>query len=90
MEVNKEDQLRALLNHHHEWPDAFTFKFIYKKNPQTELRLKMLFNAQSKITIKSSSSDNFNSMSVIHISSSADEIMSIYQSASGIEGVMSL
>ncbi len=90
MEVNKRNQLRELLDHHHKWPDAFTFKFIYKCDPETELKLKKLFNTQSKITIKSSSKNNFNSMSVVHISSNADEIMDIYQQASEIEGVMSL
>jgi len=90
MEVNKRNQLRELLDYHHEWPDAFTFKFIYKKDPETELKLKKLFITESKITIKSSSKNNFKSMSVVHICFNADDIMNIYLKASEIEGVMSL
>ena len=90
MESDKKNQLRELLDQHHQWPDNFTFKFIYKNNSQTEFELKNLFNSNSKITIKSSSKDKYNSMSVIHICSNADEIMNIYLKASEIEGVMSL
>lgn len=90
MELNRENQLRELLDHHHDWPDIFSFKFIYKANAETEIKLKSLFNEKSDIIIKTSKKENFISMTVNHMSSSADEVMSIYVKASKIEGVMSL
>lgn len=90
MELNRENQLRELLDNQHDWPEIFSFKFIYKANIETEEKLKGLFKENSEIIIKSSKKENYISMTVKHLSSSADEIMNIYAEASKIGGVISL
>ena len=90
MGLNREKELKDLLDHHYDWPDTFMFKFIYKSNQETEDRLKEIFSENSEFTIKSSTKQNFNSMSVKHLASSAKEVMDIYNKASEIEGVISL
>lgn len=90
MDLNKEKQLKELLDKHHNWPDTFLFKFIYKSDPETEKKLKALFPENAEFTIKSSTKNNFNSMSVKHIAKDTKDVFSIYKGAAKIEGVISL
>ena len=88
--MTREEELKELLNKHHDWPATYNFKFIYKADESTESSLKELFPIQSEITIKTSKKKNFNSMNVHHLASNSKEVLDIYDKASKIEGVISL
>jgi len=90
MEFNRESELRALLDNQHDWPEHFLFKFIYKSDPAIEKQLRDLFIGESDIQIKESKKAKFNSMSVSFLAQNAGEILSIYNRASQIDGVISL
>lgn len=90
MNSDKEKQLKELLDNHHDWPDTFMFKFIYKSDQNTESILRALFPKNAEFTIKSSTKNNFNSMTVNHLANDSEEVFSIYRAAAKIEGVISL
>lgn len=90
MDSEKESSLRELLDRQHDWPDNFIFKFIYKSGSNTEETIKALFPENAEFTIKSSTKNNFNSMTVNHLCSGTDEVFKIYKLAGEIEGVISL
>lgn len=92
MELNRESELKALLDKQHNWPEHFLFKFIYKSDPEIEKQLRDLFvsEKETEIEIKESKKAKFNSMSVSFFAQSSDEILSIYLKARHIEGVISL
>ena len=90
MGLNKESELKELLDNQHNWPEVFMFKFIYENIDNTEQRLKAFFNKDSDFIIKSSTKQKFNSMTVNHLASSADEVLDLYKKVSEIKGVISL
>lgn len=90
MESEKHKKMIDLLDHHHNWPDTFVFKFIFKTDTKIEESLRNLFSNNSEVLTKSSKKKNYSSMTVKHVASSSVEVMDIYDQASKIEGVMSL
>lgn len=90
MSINRESELKELLDKQHNWPEAFLFKFIYKSNPEIENKLKAIFDKEADILVKKSKKENYNSMSATIIAKSSDEVLDVYQKASVIEGVISL
>jgi hypothetical protein len=92
MELNRESELKSLLDKEHNWPEHFLFKFIYKSDPAIEKQLRDLFvsEKETEIEIKESKKAKFNSMSVSFLAQNSDEILSIYHKARHIEGVISL
>ena len=92
MELNRESELKSLLDKEHSWPEHFLFKFIYKSDPAIEKQLRDLFvsEKETEIEIKESKKAKFNSMSVSFLAQNSDEILSIYHKARHIEGVISL
>lgn len=90
MGVNRESELKELLDKQHNWPENFLFKFIYKSNPETEKSLKEIFTDGAEIEIKKSKKENYNSMSANYIAKSSDDVLNIYKKASEIKGVISL
>jgi len=82
--------MMELLDHHHNWPDTFLFKFIFKSDPVIEKGLRDLFSSNSDFIIKSSKKKNYSSMTVNHLASSSKEVMDIYGKAAKIEGVIAL
>lgn len=90
MAIDRKAELKDLLDKQHKWPEEFLFKFIYKSGDETENQLRELFTHDAEITIKVSKKENFNSMSVKALLSSATEVLGIYEKVSKIEGVIAL
>ena len=90
MGVNRESELKELLDKEHNWPEEFLFKFIYKSNPETENKLKGIFDGKVDIEIKKSKKEKYNSMSAVYLAKSSEDVLSVYHKASQIEGVISL
>ncbi len=90
MEEDKTVKLKDLLSHVHKWPTHYNFKFIYKSDSQILQKLKSLFPVGTEFKLKHSNKKKFESLNVIYLAKSADEVLSINKKAAEINGVISL
>ncbi|WP_415712833.1 DUF493 domain-containing protein [Maridesulfovibrio sp.] len=81
------DKFKATLDEHHEWPCEYTFKFIVPGKALDELK-SMLEGIQH--TEKDSKTGKYTSVTVTIHATCSDEIVTMYQKASTIEGLISL
>lgn len=82
---NLKEQLDLL-----EWPDIYFFKFIVNNSPEHLALATALFDETSDITLHSSKSGKFVSVSVKEMMMSAESVIAKYEKASKIEGIISL
>ena len=73
-----------------DFPNVYYFKFIVLNKETLITSVKNLFQNESEIKLKASSSGKFISVSHKQAMLSADEIIGIYKQASKIEGIISL
>ena len=73
-----------------DFPNVYYFKFIVPNKETLITSVKNLFQNESEIKLKASSSGKFISVSHKQAMLSADEIIGIYKQASKIEGIISL
>jgi putative lipoic acid-binding regulatory protein len=66
------------------------FKFIIKADNKTMALVEVIFDNDAEIIQKQSSKGNFISITVKQVVMNVDEIITIYEKAAEIEGVMSL
>lgn len=90
MEKTKNEKLKDLLSHVHKWPTHYNFKFIYKSDSQILQQLKSLFPAETEFKLKHSNKKNYESLNVIYMAASAEEVLNLNNKASEIKGVISL
>lgn len=81
------DKFKETLDEHHEWPCDYTFKFIVPAKSLAELK-SMLEGIPH--TEKDSKTGKYTSVTVIINASCADEIVTLYQKAATIDGLISL
>jgi len=80
-------RFKELLDDQNDWPTQYTFKFIA---PAGQLEnLKDVFG-DHPVRVRESSKGNYKSVTAHLRMSSSEEVVSIYQEASTIEGVISL
>ena len=72
------------------FPYIYMFKFIIKADNKTMALVEVIFDNDAEIIQKQSSKGNFISITVKQVVMNVDEIISIYEKAAKIEGVMSL
>lgn len=72
------------------FPHVYMFKFIVKADNRAMALIEVLFDEDAEILQKQSSKGNYISITIKQVILSVDEIISIYEKASQIEGVMSL
>ncbi len=72
------------------FPHVYMFKFIIKADNRAMALIEVLFDEDAEIIQKQSSKGSYISITIKQVVLSVDEIISIYQKASGIEGVMAL
>ena len=82
------EKFRELLNQEYSWPARFTFKFIVKSENQQEVV--NLFDEKVEIVTKPSSGDKYISVTIYAQMQNAEEIMTIYDAATVIPGIISL
>jgi hypothetical protein len=89
--MNKDfDSLRKSLEEL-SFPSVYMFKFIVKSDLRKIAQIESLFQPEkAEIIRKESSKGAFISISIKEMMMSADEIISVYQRASNIEGVITL
>lgn len=72
------------------FPYIYMFKFIIKSDNKTMALVEVIFDNDADIIQKQSSNGNYISITVKQVVLSVDEIISIYEKAAAIEGVISL
>ncbi len=72
------------------FPYIYMFKFIIKADNKTMALVEVIFDNDAEIIEKPSTKGNYISITVKQVVMSVDEIISIYEKAAEIEGVMSL
>lgn len=79
--------LKELLDSQHEWPGNYTFKFIVPGNKSKELKDIV---ASEESFSRPSRSGKYTSMTFEIKCQSSDDVISIYQKVSKIEGIVTL
>ncbi|MFB6098378.1 MAG: DUF493 domain-containing protein [Salinibacter sp.] len=80
-------RFQELLDDQNDWPTQYTFKFIA---PSARLdQLKDVFD-DHPVRVRESSKGNYKSVTAHLRMSSSEEVLEIYQKASGIEDVIAL
>lgn len=88
--ANQFEELRKKLEAQLTFPSIYMFKFIIKSDNRKMALVENLFEEDADIVQNQSGKGNFTSITVRQIVMNVDEIISIYERASEIEGVMSL
>jgi hypothetical protein len=89
--MDKYHSFREKLKKSAEWPADYVFKFILKsaeKDKQQHLR--SLFKKNVSLAFKSSSKGKYISVTIKALMESPNEIISIYENAGEIEGLIAL
>jgi putative lipoic acid-binding regulatory protein len=82
-----EENFKELLDSQNSWPNHYTFKFVVPKDKLEQIE--EVFESD-EIKTRDSSKGNYISITVTKYVISSDEIMSIYNEAAEIEGLISL
>ncbi|MEL6538078.1 MAG: DUF493 domain-containing protein [Bacteroidota bacterium] len=88
--MNKEFDIEGFkekLDAVHTWPSVYTFKFIVPQDKLTQVEV--LF-PRHELKLKDSSKGKYVSVTAKMMASSSEEVVSIYQEASKIEGIIAL
>jgi putative lipoic acid-binding regulatory protein len=85
------DELRKKLEESiSSFPYIYMFKFIIKSDNRTMALIEVIFDNDAEIIQKQSAKGNYISITIKQVVLSVDEIISIYEKAAEIEGVISL
>jgi hypothetical protein len=87
MEPNWADSLREKLDQHYIWPSLYTFKFIVPKEKVAEV--KKLFPKHYS-TEKHSKNGKYISVTLQMMMPGSQEVIEVYNLASGVEGLIAL
>ncbi len=90
MDEVRREKIRNSLNHVHQWPSKYMFKFIVGSDSENLIELKKLFPETAEFSQKSSSTGKYISLTVKMIVMNAEEVFERHEAASKIEGVISL
>lgn len=83
-----EDKFKDLLNTEYSWPAKYTFKFIVPQ--EQEHKVESLFNNQPEIKKKASRGGKYISITIYTMMNNAEAVVSIYEAAAAIPGIISL
>jgi hypothetical protein len=73
-----------------EWPNVYLFKFIVPNDDEKLAKVTALFNDSSDIVLHQSKNGNYTSVSVKELMLDVNSIISKYEQAALIKGVISL
>lgn len=75
-----------------EWPNAYTYKFIFKSGEGHEDRIHSFFDADHKIqsSLKNSKKANFISLTIVHHDTHPEHIVHIYKKVHQVKGIIAL
>lgn len=89
MSENPFEKLRAQLEQE-EWPNVYFFKFIVKNNQEAVRQVKQLFYETAEVSTNQSKTGKFISVGAKMMMLDVDSILSIYNKAQKIPGIISL
>jgi uncharacterized protein len=84
------ESLRQKLETEHSFPTVYMFKFIVPADNRKIALVESLFNEEAEISQKQSSKGSYFSLTAKQVVISAEDIISVYEKASEIEGLMAL
>lgn len=87
---NRTDKFRKLISEHKDWPMLYYYKFIINNDPQKLEQLKVLFADSSEITYKTSKDLRYISLSCKQYMPDPESIISVYERAALVEGLIAL
>lgn len=73
-----------------EWPNVYLFKFIIENTPEKIAKTVALFDETADVALHTSKNGKFVSVSVKEMMLSVESVLSKYQNAQKIEGIISL
>ncbi|MFN8713780.1 MAG: DUF493 family protein [Bacteroidota bacterium] len=83
------DALRKQLNELN-WPSLYMFKFIVPSDNQRIAQVESLFGDDADVKLQPSSNGKYTSITAREVMLSADDVLLVYQQASGINGIIAL
>jgi uncharacterized protein len=87
MDIPWADSFREKLDQHYQWPALYIFKFIVPSGKEPEVRsLFPLHNATEKL----SANGKYTSITFELMMPSADHVITVYERATKIEGLIAL
>ncbi len=83
------NNLKAMLEEEKDWPLEYLFKFILKSGRKDDLlKIRGFFKTNVHLSFRESSKGNYQSVSIKAMMENPDEIITVYEKASEIEGLM--
>ena len=84
------EKLREQLNHFHNWPSTFTFKFILPACEIREQQLRDIFQGAQRIQVRASKNGNYFSFTIAEHLQGPDEVFDRYSRAGQIKDILSM
>lgn len=84
------EKLRDQLNHFHQWPSTFTFKFILPACETREKELRQIFEGAQKIQVRASKNGNYYSFTIAEHLQGPDDVFDRYTRAGQIKDILSM
>jgi len=72
------------------WPSVYMFKFIIPNDNRRLALVEALFGGEAQVSVRTSSSDKYISITGRELMLSADEVIERYKKAQHIEGLLAL
>lgn len=85
--TEKIEQFKQVLDNHHEWPCPYTYKFIL---PTENLGQLLDLFPEAELSKRESKTGKYTSVTMTSTMCSSNEVMSVYEKASQVPGLMSL
>ena len=90
MDEEKKELLRQRLNEVHIWPSTYMFKFIFEKNEEKLVSLKMIFGESAQFLVRESANGKYVSLTIKEMMMDAESIFVRYENVGKIDGIISL
>jgi putative lipoic acid-binding regulatory protein len=90
LDAGTKQRLKEKLEHVHEWPGVYMFKFIFEPDADRLSRVLALFPPESEVLRKYSKGGKYLSLTVKEVMITADDVVDRYDRASEISGVIVL
>jgi putative lipoic acid-binding regulatory protein len=84
------NRLREQLNEFHDWPSAFTFKFILPACEVREAELKGIFAGAKEVRKRPSAKGNYWAFTITEVLDGPDDVFARYTAASEIRDILSM
>ena len=90
MDEEKKELLRQRLNEVHIWPSIYMYKFIFEKNDEKLVALKMIFGESAQFMVRESANGKYVSLTIKEMMMDAETIFVRYEQVGKMEGIISL